>query len=208
MVVDEVDFYNLSPEIIVKYLPGKDCRNCKYESCLEFAKVLSEGKVLAKDCPEMALTMTKSLAGALSIKLEVHEADASMSTSADGLVELNSPIESSPVLITGNSGVTIKVLKLIFSNTPDASAFLIPTDTKGFTIDHAAGMRLVTPMTVMRGLTNSAVALRVDHHRMIIPGLCAGIEKQLEQMTRWTVEVGPISGFELPAFIIERMKNH
>ena len=155
----------------------------------------------------MAIMMSESLAGALSIKLEVHEADASMNTTSDGLIELNSPSEDSSVLITGNSGVTIKVLKLIFSNTPNASAFLIPTETKGFTIDHAAGMRLMTPMTVMRGLTSSAVAARVNHHKMIIPGLCAGIEKQLEQMTGWTVEVGPVSGFELPAFIIDKMEK-
>ncbi len=207
MVVEEVDFYSLSPEIIIKYLPGKDCGNCRHASCLEFAKALSEGKELVKNCPEMAIGMSKSLAGALSIRLEVHEADTTMSTISEGLIELNSPTEDSPVLITGNSWVTIKVLKLIFSNTPDASAFLIPTETKGFTIDHAAGMRLVTPMTVMRGLTNSAVATRVNHHRLIIPGLCAGIERQLEQMTRWTVEVGPISGFELPALIIDKMEN-
>ncbi len=207
MVVEEVDFHSLSPEIILKYLPGKDCRNCGYESCLGFAKALSEGKASVKDCPEMAIMMSESLAGALSIKLEVHEADASMNTTSDGLIELNSPSEDSSVLITGNSGVTIKVLKLIFSNTPNASAFLIPTETKGFTIDHAAGMRLMTPMTVMRGLTSSAVAARVNHHKMIIPGLCAGIEKQLEQMTGWTVEVGPVSGFELPAFIIDKMEK-
>ena len=135
------------------------------------------------------------------------ETQPSMNTTSDGLIELNSPSEDSSVLITGNSGVTIKVLKLIFSNTPNASAFLIPTETKGFTIDHAAGMRLMTPMTVMRGLTSSAVAARVNHHKRIIPGLCAGIEKQLEQMTGWTVEVGPVSGFELPAFIIDKMEK-
>jgi len=207
VVVEEVDFYNLSAEIIVKYLPGKDCGNCGYASCLEFARALSEGKTSVKECPEMAMRMSESLAGALSIKLEVHEADATMSTVSEKMIELNSPSEDSPVLITGNSGVTFEVLKLIFSKTPGASAYLVPTETKGFTIDHAAGMKLVTPMTVMRGLTNSAVAMKVNHHKLIIPGLCAGIEKQLEQITRWTVEVGPISGFELPAFIINSMEN-
>jgi acetyl-CoA decarbonylase/synthase complex subunit gamma len=133
----------------------------------------------------------------------VLEADASLSAVADTLIELNSPGPDSPVLITGNCGVTIYVLKLIFDRTPDVSAFLVPTETKGFTIDHAAAMRLVTPMTIMRGLTNSAIAGKVDHRNLLLPGLCSGIERQVEQMTRWRTELGPISGFELPAYLIK-----
>ncbi|MCX6652385.1 MAG: hypothetical protein NT137_03405 [Methanomassiliicoccales archaeon] len=207
MVVEAVNFYGMSPDDIVKYLPGKDCGSCGYKTCREFAAALSEGKAKVKDCPEMALLMSESLAGALSIKLEVHEADASMSTVAEKLFEVNSPGPDSPVLITGNSGVTIHVLNLIFSKAPKVSAYIVPTETKGFTIDHAAGMKLMSPMTVMRGLTNSAVAGKVNHRTLIIPGLCASIEKQTGIMTRWNVETGPISGFELPAFLIKRSEE-
>ncbi len=204
MTVEKVDFYGMSPEDIVKYLPSKDCGSCGYKTCLDMAVALSEGKAKVKDCPEMALRMAEGLEGALSIKLEVHEADASMSTVPDALIELNSPGPDSPVLITGNCGVTIYVLKLIFDRAPGVSAYLVPTDTKGFTVDHASAMKLVTPMSIMRGLTNSAVAGKVGHRNLLIPGLCAGIERQVEQMTRWKVEVGPKSGFELPAYLINR----
>jgi CO dehydrogenase/acetyl-CoA synthase gamma subunit (corrinoid Fe-S protein) len=203
MTVEKVDFYGLSPEDIVKYLPGKDCGSCGYKDCLEFARALSEGKAQVKDCPEMALRLGQALTGALSIKLEVHEADSSMSTVAEKLIELNSPDADSPVLITGNCAVTHQVLGMIFEKT-DVSAWLVPTETKGFTVDHAAGMKLVTPMTVMRGLTLSGVAGKVNHHKLIIPGLCAGVERQVEQMTRWSVEVGPNSGFELPAYLLKK----
>jgi acetyl-CoA decarbonylase/synthase complex subunit gamma len=204
MVVEKVDFYGMSPADIAKYLPAKDCGSCGYETCQEMAVALSEGRAKVKDCPEMAMGMAESLEGALSIKLEVHEADASMSTVKEALVEINSPGPGSPVLITGNAGVTLYVLGLIFSKAPSVSAWVVPTETKGFTVDHAAGMRLMTPMTVMRGLTGSAIAARVDHRTLLLPGLCAGIERQVEQMTRWKVELGPVSGFELPAFLIGR----
>jgi CO dehydrogenase/acetyl-CoA synthase gamma subunit (corrinoid Fe-S protein) len=117
MTVEKVDFYGLSPDDIVKYLPGKDCGSCGYKTCQDMAVALSEGKARAKDCPEMALRMAEGLDGALSIKLEVHEADASMSTVTESLIELNHPGPESPVLITGNSGVTIYVLRLIFERT-------------------------------------------------------------------------------------------
>ena len=201
MVVEAVDFYGMSPEDIVKYLPGKDCGNCGYGSCKEFAVALSEGKAKVDKCPEMALRMRESLEGALSIKLEVHEADSSMSTVTETLIEVNSPGRDSPVLITGNCAVTLYVLKLIFDRAPDVSAWIVPTETKGFTIDHAAGMKLMTPMSVMRGLTNSGVSTKVDHRDLMIPGLCAGAERQIEMMTKWKVKVGPRSGFELPLLL-------
>lgn len=204
MTIEKVDFYGMSPDDIEKYLPAKDCGSCGHATCREMAVALSQGKAKVKDCPEIALHLMEGLEGALSIKLEVHEADASMSTVADALIELNSPGPDSPVLVTGNCGVTIYVLKLIFERSPGVSAFLVPTDTKGFTIDHAATMRLVTPITVMRGLTTSAVAGKVEHRNLLLPGLSSGIERQVEQMTRWKVELGPVSGFELPAFLIKK----
>jgi acetyl-CoA decarbonylase/synthase complex subunit gamma len=134
----------------------------------------------------------------------VHEADASMSTVSEKLIEINGPGPNSPVLVTGNCDVTLHVLKLIFEKTPAVSAWIVPTETKGFTVDHAAGMKLMTPMTIMRALTMSGVAAKVDHHDLMIPGLCAGIERQVEQMTRWHVSAGPTSGFELPAHILSK----
>lgn len=207
MVVEAVDFYGMSPEDIVKYLPGKDCGSCGHEECIGFAVALSEGKAQLEDCPEMELRLRESLLGPLSIKLEVHEADSSMKTVPEGLLEINTPGPDSPVLVTGNSGATIYVLKLIFEKTPHVSVWIVPTETKGFIINHAAAMRLVTPMTIMGGLTNSAIAAKVDHRNLMIPGLCAGIERQVEMMTKWKVEVGPKSRFELPVYIVNKQEE-
>ena len=207
MVVEAVDFYGMSPGDIVKYLPGKDCGNCGHGDCMGFAVTLSEGKAKIEDCPEMAIRTKESLAGPLSIKLEVREADSSMSTVPEALIEVNSPGPDSPVLVTGNCGVTIYMLKLIFEKTPQVSAYIVPTETKGFTVDHVTGMKLMTPMTIMRGLTNSAMASKVNHRNLMIPGLCAGIERQVEMMTKWRVELGPRSGFELPACIVKKTEG-
>lgn len=45
---------------------------------------------------------------------------------------------------------------------------------------------------------SSGVSTKVDRRDLIIPGLCAGAERQIEMMTKWKVKVGPRSGFELP----------
>lgn len=201
MVIEAVDFYGLSPDDIVKYLPGKDCGGCGCVDCLAFAKALSEGTVKTDRCPEMALKMKESLGGPLSIKLEIREADYSMKVIPETLIEINSPTADSPVIVTGNSTVTHYVLKLIFRNAPDISLWIVPTDTKGFTIDHAASMHLMTPATVMKGLATSGIAGKVNMRTIILPGLCEGIERQVEKVTKWKTVVGPRSGFELPTYL-------
>ena len=182
----------------MRYLPGKDCGNCGHEGCMGFAKALGQGKVDVKRCPEMELRTRDSLKGALPIKLEVHGADSSMITVQETLIAVNSPMVSPPVLITGNCAVTLNMLKLIFDRAPEAAPGSYRPRPKGPPIDHAAGMKLMTPMSVMRGLMSSGVSTKVDRRDLIIPGLCAGAERQIEMMTKWKVKVGPRSGFELP----------
>jgi CO dehydrogenase/acetyl-CoA synthase gamma subunit (corrinoid Fe-S protein) len=65
-------------------------------------------------------------------------------------------------------------------------------------------MRLMTSTSVMRVLMSSGVSAKVDHRDLIIPGLCAGAERQIEMMTKWKVKVGPRSGFELPLYLSKR----
>lgn len=201
MVIEAVDFYGLSPEDIVKYLPGKDCGACGCADCLAFAKELSEGSLSTESCPEMAMRMKCSLNGPLSIRLEVREADYSMRVIPEKLIALNSPDSRSPVIVTGNSTVTHYVLRLIFDKAPEVSAWVVPTDTMGFTIDHAGQMHLMTPSSVMKGLMASGIANKVESRKIIIPGLCEGIERQVEMITKWKTIVGPRSGFELPAYL-------
>eukprot|EP00825_Cyclidium_porcatum_P024553 TRINITY_DN26952_c0_g1_i3.p1 TRINITY_DN26952_c0_g1~~TRINITY_DN26952_c0_g1_i3.p1 ORF type:complete len:209 (-),score=-13.82 TRINITY_DN26952_c0_g1_i3:835-1461(-) len=201
MVIEAIDFYGLSPEDIIKYLPGKDCGGCGCADCMAFANELSKGTMKAESCPELAIRMMESLGGPLSIRLEVREADYSMSVIPETLIEINSPTADSPVIVTGNCTVTHYVLKLIFRNAPDVSLWIVPTDTKGFTIDHAAIMRVMTPATIMKGITTSGIANKVNGRTIIIPGLCEGIERQVEMVTKWKTVVGPKSGFELPAYL-------
>jgi len=201
MVIEKVDFYGLSSDRIVEYLPGEDCGDCGYTSCLEFAKALGEDAVKTDRCPKMALKMKESLEGPLSIKLKVHDADYSMRVIPETLIKVNHPTADSPVIITGNCTVTHYVLKLIFRRVPNVSLWIVPTDTKGFTIDHAAIMHVMTPASVMKGIMASGIANKVNEHALILPGLCRGIERQVELVTRWKTVVGPKSGFELPAYL-------
>ena len=207
MVVDPIDFYGMSPEDILKYLPMKNCGACGKESCEKFAAALSKGEAEIVDCPEIGMDIKESLKGGLSIRLVVREADYSMTTVPELLIPVNDPDENSPVLLTGNSNVTLYVLLLIFERTPGVSAWIIPSDTHGFTIDHVMEMKVMTPMSVLKALNASEISGKVNSKVMIIPGLCEGLERGIATMTKWKVVVGPKSGFELPAYLTRVAKE-
>jgi len=61
MVVEPVDFYQMPPEDILKYLPGKNCGGCGKDSCEDFAGALSKGEAKITECPEIGLKLKKRM---------------------------------------------------------------------------------------------------------------------------------------------------
>jgi CO dehydrogenase/acetyl-CoA synthase gamma subunit (corrinoid Fe-S protein) len=203
MVVEEIDLYQLRPENISPYLPGDDCGKCGTRTCSQLAKGILEGKAKAASCPSISKFLAETIDAVADIKLNLPESDPMLLKTGAGLIELNSPGPDAPVFVTADSIVTVDVLKRIFSRTK-VSAFMAPVETQGYTLDNAVTERTFTPMVVMKALMDSGVSSKTQTRKIIIPGLASGMEKNIERATRWSVEVGPVSGFELPIFIASR----
>ena len=60
-----------------------------------------------------------------------------------------------------------------------------------------------SPMAGMRAITDSGITARSSSRRIIIPGLAHASKSSIERVTRWNVEVGPVSGFELPLYLLK-----
>jgi CO dehydrogenase/acetyl-CoA synthase gamma subunit (corrinoid Fe-S protein) len=121
----------------------------------------------------------------------------------DKLIEVNSPDGSSPVLITGNSVITKQILAAIFAKTK-VKAYLVPTETLGYTVDNAVNENTFTAMSVLKGIGDSRIASIVSERRLIVPGVAENAKSSIERITKWPVEIGPVSGFELPIFLASR----
>ncbi len=119
------------------------------------------------------------------------------------LIEFNSPDESSPILITGNSIITHQILKLVL-DAAKVKAFVIPVDTNGYTLDNSMVASTFTPMAVMKALTDSGITGKNSSRKALIPGLAKDQKGNIERITRWSLEVGPVSGFELPMYLLSR----
>ena len=201
MTIEEINLYRLGAEDVLRYLPEGERAACKAGSWSEFAQMLIDGAARAVECEAIPPRMAAALDAALSIDVRLPESDPMQQKVTERLVELNSPDENAPVLLTGNSVVTHHILRLIF-DAARVPAFLVVVDTNGLTADNAVAAGAFTPMAVMKAITDSGIAARSSSRRIIIPGLAHASKSAIERITRWTVEVGPVSGFELPMYLL------
>ncbi len=197
MAIEEIDLYKLKAEDLVKYLPGQD------KGWVGFAQKLIDKNAKAVDCSKIDKKMADAIDAVLSIDIRLPESDPMQQKVPEKLFEYNSPDESSPVLITSNSIITHQILKLIFERSK-AKAFVIPVDTIGYTMDNSVVGGAFTPMAVMKAINDSGIASRSSSRKALISGLAGEQKSGIERITRWSMEIGPVSGFEIPMYLLAR----
>lgn len=203
MTVEEIDLYQLQAENLELYLPAKDCGKCQGKKCGKQAELILSGSGKAAECPYMSKLLIETIDAVAALKIRLAESDPMMTKSGEKLVEINSPDDDSPILITADSSITVPILKRIFEVTK-VKAFIVPVDSGGYTLDNAVTENTFTPMAVMRAIMDSGVSSRSSRREIIVPGLARSLDKGIERATRLRVEVGPISGFELPIYLASK----
>jgi CO dehydrogenase/acetyl-CoA synthase gamma subunit (corrinoid Fe-S protein) len=51
-------------------------------------------------------------------------------------------------------------------------------------------------------ITETEVGSLTNHRNLVIPGLAKHLAGQIKQTTGWQMAVGPVSGVELPLFLV------
>jgi acetyl-CoA decarbonylase/synthase complex subunit gamma len=199
MTVKEINLYRMKAGDLARYLPDEGCNGAK--NAKELAQMLIDKKLKASDCDKIDKKMAAVIDGVLSVDIRLPESDPMQQKVPEKLFEYNSPDPSSPIIVTGNSIITHQILGLIF-NASKTKAFVIPIDTMGFTYDNAVAGGNVTPMQVMRAINESGILNKASSKKMVIGGLGEGLKSNIERIARWTVEVGPVSGYELPLYLL------
>jgi CO dehydrogenase/acetyl-CoA synthase gamma subunit (corrinoid Fe-S protein) len=188
----------------LRYLKRTDCGECGIESCEEFVDALRKGKKKPQDCPY--LTKNKAYAFEIALKAKDVLPDVPMLTVPRpghvGLVELNNPGLESIVLISGNNDYTVQVLLTILGTTTGAF-FVLFIDTNGDTVDMAMIYQSLTAEKINNALKISGIKERVSEREFIIPGFASSLKQDIEKMTGWQVQVGPLCAAELPLFLSE-----
>lgn len=192
--------YRILREDLEKYLPAGGSASCGAKNGQELAQALLGKKVKAVDCSSIDKRLAEVIDAVLSIDIRLPESDPMMQKVPEKLFEYNSPDSDSPILVTSNSVITHQVLKLIFDTTK-VKAFVVPVDTMGYTLDNSVVTNNFTSAGVMRALQESGISAKNPSRKMIISGLAKEQKGSIERITRWSVEIGPVSGFELPLYL-------
>jgi CO dehydrogenase/acetyl-CoA synthase gamma subunit (corrinoid Fe-S protein) len=203
MTVEEIVLHQLIAEDLAKYLPPEGCKEKGFAGSRALSEALVGKKVKASECKGIVPELADAIDGVLSLDLRLPESDPMMNKVEEKLMEINSPDSSSPVLITGNSVITKQILTAIFGKTK-VKAYLVPTETLGYTVDNAVNENTFTAMSVLKGIGDSRIASKVDERRLILPGLAETAKSSIERITKWPAEIGPVSGFELPIYLASR----
>jgi len=186
---------------LAQYLPDVDCRECGFASCMDFAEGLMGATAKTGNCPELDRDLAVIIDALVEFQLPVIPYNVMMESFSPGLIRVGAPDVSSSVLVTGNFQETVRLLENIL-NTCGIQALLLLSDTKGYSVDNAVEEKRFSPFEILKVITESEVGSLVSHRNIVIPGLARHLASQIKQTTGWQVAVGPVSGFELPLFLV------
>ena len=123
-----------------------------------------------------------------------------------GLIRIGHPDRNSPVLLTGNFGLTVKRVSKALKG---IDAYLLVANSNGVNVWCAATGGHLTNHDIVSVLKTSGIEEQVDHREVILPQLAAtGIEgKAIHHKTGWKVVWGPVYATSIPEFLASKQKK-
>ena len=116
------------------------------------------------------------------------------------LYPIGNVTESSPVLITTNFSLTY------FTVEPEVEGSKVPSyilvvNTEGMSVMTAYAADKLNEKIITKALTESNIAQKIKHKKVIIPGYVATLSGKLEAESGWEVLVGPREASSLPSYL-------
>ena len=193
------EVYPPDAEDLAEYLPGTDCGQCSSGTCIEFSEALLSKKQTPADCPDLEPELADLIVSILKLDMSPIPYDVMMAQVPCKVIEINQPKKNSALLITCNFCETVTILQHILEST-GTRAFLLPTATHGYSVDNAVYERMFKAIEVWKAIKENSMEEKIDKPIIVIPGLAESVRMAVRQLTKWDVQVGPVSGFLVPLF--------
>lgn len=124
----------------------------------------------------------------------------------EGIYEIGTPNEDSPVLVTTNFSLTYFIVSGEIENSRVPS-YLLVKDTEGLSVLTAWAADKFVAETIAPFVKKCGIEEKVKHRKIIIPGYVARIAGELEdELGDWEVLVGPREAPNIPAYLREVWK--
>lgn len=128
-------------------------------------------------------------------------------TVTEGIYEIGSPDEKSPVLITTNFSLTYFIVsgEIEGSRVP---SWLLIMDTEGLSVMTAWAAGKFAGDAVGTFIKKCGITDKVSHRKIVIPGYAASISGDMEEeLPDWEVIIGPRDASLLPKFLKDMAKQ-
>ncbi|MFW9913557.1 MAG: acetyl-CoA decarbonylase/synthase complex subunit gamma [Candidatus Thorarchaeota archaeon] len=117
-----------------------------------------------------------------------------------GLQEFGDVDADSPVMYTTNFALTYFTVESDIKQA-GVNAYLLVVDTEGMSVQSAVAGRRLTAEKVAEALEEYKVSEKVKHKILISPGMAARISGETEEVSGWTVKVGPQDSSGIPKYL-------
>jgi acetyl-CoA decarbonylase/synthase complex subunit gamma len=123
------------------------------------------------------------------------------------LYEIGEPTETSPVMFTTNFSLTYFCVEAEVERSKIPS-YISVVDTEGLGVLNAYAGDKISAEKVVKTMAEQKVAEKVNHHKLIIPGLIPSFRAEIEDTSDWKeVLIGPENATGIPAFLAEKWGN-
>ncbi|MBF0118720.1 MAG: acetyl-CoA decarbonylase/synthase complex subunit gamma [Desulfobacterales bacterium] len=125
-------------------------------------------------------------------------------TVTQGIYEIGTPNENSPVLVTSNFALTYFIVSGEVEGSKVPSWLLIK-NTEGLSVMTAWAAGKFSGDDVGAFVKKSGITDKIKHKEIIIPGYAAAIAGDMEEeLSGWAIKVGPREAAHIPAFLKSR----
>jgi acetyl-CoA decarbonylase/synthase complex subunit gamma len=122
-----------------------------------------------------------------------------------GVIVGGEPDRNAPVLITTNFALTYYTVESDFNALDVSGYYTIVADTDGIGVEASVAGGQLKSSTIKKAMDSSEINLEeaVDHKTLILPGLAARLQGDLEDETGWKVMVGPQDSGQLAGWMVK-----
>jgi len=116
------------------------------------------------------------------------------------LYEIGSPGPDAPVIVTTNFALTYFTVAGEVENSK-VPAYISVVDTEGLGVLNAYADDKLTAEKIIKAVTEQGPLDKVNHNKLIIPGLVAVLRMEVQEDSGWEVIVGPEDAAGIPHFL-------
>ena len=113
--------------------------------------------------------------------------------------------DMSPILLTTNFALTYYTVASDIESSK-INCYLLVVDSEGLSVESAVAGRKMTADTIAEAIKTFKIGDIVKHRQLIIPGRSARLSGEVQEISGWSVSVGPLDSSGIPKFLEEKWK--